>query len=223
MKSINVVLNPDGSVASILQDKLYVEEHECAQLIIELAGELAAQDIEYHIISFLPTGTKNKTSTRNIYALEQSAPDVPDTYLSDGALFCKLPFELCSQKSLSVQVEAHKQIDGKPSYIAKSSVFNIYFDNSLTGCAESISMDIYEVLPNLHAMLNEVKTVVNSPIVQAVMSTEEEITLNMPLYVPTPELTDNSHRAATTAFVQGLLNDIFADLNDALSNIIGGD
>jgi hypothetical protein len=223
LKSINVVLNPDGSIDSLSQNKLYVEEHACAQLVIELAGELAAQDIEYHVISFLPTGTNKKSSTQNIYALDPSVPDTPDAYLSDGKLYCTLPFELCSQRSLSMQVEAHKQTNGKPSYISKSAIFNIGFETSLTGVSEYVSSDVYEILPSIHALLSELKSVVQSTIVQAIISTEQEITLNIPLYVPTPELTDNSDKAATTAFVQCLLEEIFSDLDDALSEIIGGD
>ncbi len=223
MKLISVTLGADGSIESITQDKLYVEEHECAQLVITLAGELAAEDIDFHIISFAPTGTNKKSATQNIYALDEISSVIPDAYLSEGELFCTLPYELCSNKNLCVQVEAYKQSGDEPSFIAKSAVFSITFENSLTGCAQEISADAFGLLPRLHAMLDEVKAVVESPIVQGISTTAEEITLSIPLNVPTPELTSNSNRAATTAYVQGLINEIFSDLNSALENIIGGD
>ncbi len=221
MKTVSIVLAADGSTLQINQDKLYVHVHECAQLEIELAGELISEDIDYHVISFEPKGTNNKISTQNIYIWDGTGT-APNAYNDGDKLYCKMPFELCSNKSLDIQVEAHRQSNNLPTFIAKSAVFSVTFENSLTGCAREISLDAFDLLPKLHSMLDELKEVIQSPIVQGISTTSQEINLEIPLTVPTLNITDNSNKAATTEFVQQLLAEIFETFTAALNDIIGG-
>ena len=152
MRDILATILPD-SLVTVEGSAGFVEEHNAARLIVELNDELGAQDISYHCFCFDICGLGRKIVSNNIYGLESDSPATR----SGNTLVCPLPEALTATGELTVQIEAHKAVDGEAERIVKSGMFTVRFEPSITGFAGELE-EACGLLGRLQAVLAGIET-----------------------------------------------------------------
>ncbi len=158
MRIIEVTLLADESV-QVTQPKVYMGEHQAAELAITLPPRLSA-GFAYYTLLFDMMDSGRQACTANIYPGEPPT-DAEESgtcaWLTDGVLHCTLPRTLTTGSWLRCQVAASVQAEGACVRVEKSAPFLIAFEGGGQEGAEQLTPYTFGEVERLLAELDSIK------------------------------------------------------------------
>ncbi|MDR2752849.1 MAG: hypothetical protein LBB50_00890 [Oscillospiraceae bacterium] len=202
MRIITVALLDDES-AQIETDHVYQGEHRAVRLEITLPERLR-EGFSYYTLCFDLMGSGRRLPLGNIYPLEEG--DTPPlAYFDNGIIYCDLPDKITSCTFAWVQVEAHRQENGRCVGIEKSVPFVLSFEDAVAGEGDTLSAFALGHMNELMAQLDKLRGTLKTKIGSA----QEELA---------QVLEDLDDRIAQKATAQ--LAGTQAQLEDAIAQVL---
>jgi|GEM_PF-1412356 len=137
MRMITAAIGEDSLVSISGSGAGFAAEHNAALLCVDLGGELSAPDVTFYCFAFDPYDLGKRIVSNNIYGIPGDSP----AYRNGNKLYCPLPEALTATGELTVQVEAHWVENSVTKRIAKSGIFNLSFEPSVSGDDEVFEKD----------------------------------------------------------------------------------